>query len=270
MNIIVCIKQVPNTSEVKINPETKTLIRDGVESIINPDDKNALEAALELKDKTGAYVTVLSMGPMQAKDALLEALAMGADKAYLISDRKFGGSDTWATATILAAAIEKIGKFDLIICGRQAIDGDTAQVGPEIAEFLDIPQVTYAKKLELDGGKIRVKRFCEAKDYEFEVGLPALVTAIKELNTVRYPCVKGIFKVYNNEEDMIEVLTFDDIVVDASQIGIKGSPTNVHRSFVPVKEKRSEFIEGNTAADKAKLLLAKLYENKLILSGGAK
>ena len=158
MKIIVCIKQVPNTSEVKINPETKTLIRDGVESIINPDDKNALEAALKIKDEKGAKVVVVSMGPMQAKEALLEALAMGADSAYLISDRKFGGSDTWATATILAAAIEKIGDYDLIICGRQAIDGDTAQVGPEIAEFLNIPQVTYAKELELKDGAVRVKR----------------------------------------------------------------------------------------------------------------
>ena len=172
MKIIVCIKQVPNTSEVKINPETKTLIRDGVESIINPDDKNALEAALKIKDEKGAKVVVVSMGPMQAKEALLEALAMGADSAYLISDRKFGGSDTWATATILAAAIEKIGDYDLIICGRQAIDGDTAQVGPEIAEFLNIPQVTYAKELELKDGAVRVKRFCESKDYEFEVKIP--------------------------------------------------------------------------------------------------
>ncbi len=244
MKVIVCIKQVPNTSEVKINPETKTLIRDGVESIINPDDKNALEAALKLKDENNARVVVLSMGPMQAKEALLEALAMGADSAYLISDRKFGGSDTWATATILAAAIEKIGDYDLIICGRQAIDGDTAQVGPEIAEFLNIPQVTYAKEIELKENIIRVKRFCESKDYEFEVELPALITAIKELNTVRYPSVRGIFKAYESGEDLIKILTFDDLNVDETQIGIKGSPTNVYRSFVPVKEKHSEFIEG--------------------------
>ena len=270
MKIIVCIKQVPNTSEVKINPETKTLIRDGVESIINPDDKNALEAALKIKDEKGAKVVVVSMGPMQAKEALLEALAMGADSAYLISDRKFGGSDTWATATILAAAIEKIGSYDLIICGRQAIDGDTAQVGPEIAEFLNIPQVTYAKELKLKDGAVTVKRYCESKDYEFEVKLPALITAIKELNTVRYPSVKGIFKAYESDEELVEVLTFDDLNVDETQIGIKGSPTNVHRSFVPVKEKHSEFIEGNTAMEKAKLLLTKLYENKLIQSGGAK
>ena len=166
--------------------------------------------------------------------------------------------------------VEKIGDYDLIICGRQAIDGDTAQVGPEIAEFLNIPQVTYAKEIELKENIIRVKRFCESKDYEFEVELPALITAIKELNTVRYPSVRGIFKAYESGEDLIKILTFDDLNVDETQIGIKGSPTNVHRSFVPVKEKHSEFIEGNTAMEKAKLLLAKLYENKLIQSGGAK
>ena len=158
----------------------------------------------------------------------------------------------------------------MIICGRQAIDGDTAQVGPEIAEFLNIPQVTYAKELELKDGAVRVKRFCESKDYEFEVKLPALITAIKELNTARYPSVKGIFKAYEGDEELVKVLTFDDLNVDETQIGIKGSPTNVHRSFVPVKEKHSEFIEGNTAMEKAKLLLTKLYENKLIQSGGAK
>lgn len=147
MNIIVCIKQVPNTNEVKINQETGTLIREGVESIINPDDKNAIEEALSLKAQTGGTVTIVSMGPPQAKGALKEALAMGADEAYLLSDRAFGGSDTWATATIIAAALEKIGNYDIVFCGRQAIDGDTAQVGPEIAEFLNIPQITYAKNV---------------------------------------------------------------------------------------------------------------------------
>ena len=156
MNIIVCLKQVPDTNEVKINQETGTLIRDGVPSIINPDDKNGLEEALKLKDLHGGKVTVVSMGPPQAKEALREAVAMGADEVYLISDRAFGGSDTWATATIISAAIEKIGNYDLIICGRQAIDGDTAQVGPEIAEFLNLPQVTYAKNVRVEGNKLVV------------------------------------------------------------------------------------------------------------------
>ena len=145
MKIAVCVKQVPDTNEVKINQETGTLIREGVPSIINPDDKNALEAALALKEEEEARVTVLSMGPRES-DALKEALAMGTDEAWLVSDRAFGGSDTWATATIMAAAIEKTGPYDAIFCGRQAIDGDTAQVGPEIAEFLGIPQITYVKK----------------------------------------------------------------------------------------------------------------------------
>ena len=161
MKIVVCIKQVPDTNEVKINQETGTLIRDGVKSIMNPDDKNALESALQLKDKYGASVSVLSMGPPQAKEILREALSMGADEVFLISDRKFGGSDTWATATIIASAIEKIGDYDIILCGRQAIDGDTAQVGPEIAEFLDIAQITYVKEIELDGDVLKVKRFTE-------------------------------------------------------------------------------------------------------------
>ena len=185
MKIIVCVKQVPDTNEVRINQETGTLIREGVPSIINPDDKNALEAALVLKDETGAEVSVVSMGPPQAADALKEAIAMGADHAYLVSDRAFGGSDTWATATILAAAIEKIGDYDLILCGRQAIDGDTAQVGPEIAEFLGIPQITYAKHIECDGESLNVTRFTETGDYKIRTKLPVLLTAIKELNELQ-------------------------------------------------------------------------------------
>lgn len=165
MNIVVCLKQVPDTNEVKINKETGTLIRDGVPSIINPDDRNALEEALKMKDELGAVIKVISMGPPQAKSALKEALAMGADEAYLISDRAFGGSDTWATSTIIAAAIEKVGKYDVIFCGRQAIDGDTAQVGPEVAEFLGIPQVTYAKEVKVQDDKLLVTRYTETGDY---------------------------------------------------------------------------------------------------------
>ncbi|HID8214500.1 TPA: electron transfer flavoprotein subunit beta, partial [Clostridioides difficile] len=191
MNIVVCLKQVPDTNEVKINKETGTLIRDGVPSIINPDDRNALEEALKMKDELGAVIKVISMGPPQAKSALKEALAMGADEAYLISDRAFGGSDTWATSTIIAAAIEKVGKYDVIFCGRQAIDGDTAQVGPEVAEFLGIPQVTYAKEVKVQDDKLLVTRYTETGDYLIEAKMPVLLTAIKELNNPRYPSVKG-------------------------------------------------------------------------------
>ena len=263
MNIVVCVKQVPNTNEVKINQETGTLIRDGVPSIINPDDRNAIEEALALKDEHGGKVTVISMGPPQAKEALKEALAMGADEAILVTDRAFGGSDTWATATILAAAIEKIGNYDLVLCGRQAIDGDTAQVGPEIAEFLNLPQITYCKEIKVDGEKLIVNRFTETGDYVLEVKLPVLLTAIKELNKPRYPSAKGIFQIYDGE-DTIKVYTLDDLDVDETQIGLKGSPTNVYKSFVPVRSKNSEIIEGFDNKEKATILVEKLCDLKLI------
>lgn len=265
MKIIVCMKQVPNTNEVKINRETGTLIRDGVESIINPDDKNALEAALQIKEERGAHVVVLSMGPLQAKEALKEALAMGADEAYLVSDRAFGGSDTWATATILSSALEYIGGYDIIFCGRQAIDGDTAQVGPEIAEFLSLPQITYAKDIKIAGDSLVVKRYAEACDYIFEVKMPCLITAIKELNIPRYPKVQKILSIYDaDREDMIKVITAADLNVDTTQIGIKGSPTNVYRSFVPTKDKKAEWIDGEDLKEKAKNLIEKLKNHKLI------
>ena len=265
MKIVVCIKQVPDTNEVKINQETGTLIRDGVKSIMNPDDKNALESALQLKDKYGASVAVLSMGPPQAKEILREALSMGADEVFLISDRKFGGSDTWATATIIASAIEKIGDYDIILCGRQAIDGDTAQVGPEIAEFLDIAQITYVKEIDLDRNVLKVKRFTENGDYTYEVKTPVLLTAIKELNTPRYPTVRGIIENYGDDsESKINVISFEDLKVDESQIGLKGSPTNVYKSFVPVKSKSSQIIEGQTVKEITEKLIMKLSEVNLV------
>ncbi len=262
MNIIVCVKQVPDTNEVRINQETGTLIRDGVPSIINPDDKNAIEGALALKDIHGGQVTILSMGPPQAKEALKEALAMGADEAILLSDRAFAGSDTWATSTILAAAIEAIGNYDLVFCGRQAIDGDTAQVGPETAEFLNIPQVTYAKDIKVEGDRIRVTRFTEYGDYIIEGKMPLMLTAIKELNDSRLPSVRGIVKAYST--DNIKIWSIDDLKIDSTQIGLKGSPTNVFRSFVPVKEKNSLMIEGQNGKEKAATLISKLSDLKLI------
>ncbi|MCC0672120.1 electron transfer flavoprotein subunit beta/FixA family protein [Clostridioides sp. ES-S-0145-01] len=264
MNIVVCLKQVPDTNEVKINKETGTLIRDGVPSIINPDDRNALEEALKIKDELGAVIKVVSMGPPQAKSALKEALAMGADEAYLISDRAFGGSDTWATSTIIAAAIEKVGKYDVIFCGRQAIDGDTAQVGPEVAEFLGVPQVTYAKEVKVQDDKLLVTRYTETGDYLIEAKMPVLLTAIKELNNPRYPSVKGILEAYNNGDAKITVLTLEDLAVDTTQIGLKGSPTNVYKSFVPVKDKHNEIIEGINKKEKAKKLIEILFDLKLV------
>lgn len=270
MNIIVCVKQVPDTNEVRIDQKTGTLIREGVPSIINPDDKNAIEEALVLRADYGGKVVVVSMGPPQAKNALKEAVAMGVDETYLITDRVFGGSDTWATATIIAEAIEHIAKdiggYDIIFCGRQAIDGDTAQVGPEIAEFLNIPQITYTKKIEVvEEGRLMVTRGAENADYVIEVKTPVLLTAIKELNNPRYMTCRGIAKAFNLAYDSkINVFTQEDLQVDLTQIGVKNSPTNVYRSFVPVKEKNTEIIEGLNAKDMSAALIGKLQEKKLI------
>ncbi len=244
MNIIVCVKQVPNTNDVRINHETGTLIRDGVESIINPDDMNALEEALTIKDNyEDVHVTVLSMGPPQAENALKEAVAMGADKAILVTDRAFAGSDTWATATVLAAAIKKIGDYDIIFCGRQAIDGDTAQVGPEIAEFLDLPQITYVKEVDIKKKKLVATRAFEAGTMVIESKMPVLLSAIKELNQPRFMDLRRIYEAFENEE-MYEVWTAEDIEVDLTQIGVRNSPTKVFKTFVPVKEFVGKHITG--------------------------
>ena len=192
MNIVVCLKQVPDTNEVRIDPKTGTLIREGVPSIINPDDKNALEEALVLKEQYNAKVTVLSMGPPQAEKALREALAMGADEAILLTDRAFAGADTLATSRALAATLKKI-PYDIVFAGRQAIDGDTAQVGPEIAEHLNLPQITYVEKVNVEGNELKVRRALEDGYEILRVKMPVLLTAIKELNQPRYMDVKYIF-----------------------------------------------------------------------------
>lgn len=263
MNSIVCIKQVPDTSEVRINPETGTLIREGVPSIINPDDRYALEAALTLKDTTDGTVTVITMGPPQATAVLREALAMGADRAFLVTDRAFGGSDTWATATILAAAIETIGAFDVVFCGRQAIDGDTAQVGPELAEFLGLPQVTYVKDIQAEGQVLHLTRYTDYGDYEMSVPVPALLTVISDYHAPRYPTVSGIIHAFDNDAPIAN-LTLADLAVDTTQIGLKGSPTNVYKSFVPQREKNSEILDGETAQAKTDRLVERLRGRNLI------
>lgn len=226
MNIVVCLKQVPDTNEVKIDPVKGTLIREGVPSIINPDDKNALEEALVLKESKGGKVTVISMGPPQAKDALREALAMGADEAILITDRAFAGADTLATSHALAGALKKL-DYDIVFAGRQAIDGDTAQVGPEIAEHLGIPQITYVEKVNIDGDKIKVRKAWEDGYEDLTVKAPVLLTAIKELNVPRYMHMKNIFNVFKQE---VKVWTANDIGVDKALLGLSGSPTKVKRS----------------------------------------
>ncbi|WP_138204312.1 electron transfer flavoprotein subunit beta/FixA family protein [Haloimpatiens lingqiaonensis] len=226
MNIVVCLKQVPDTNEVKIDPKTGTLIREGVPSIINPDDKNALEEALNLKDAVGAKVTVISMGPPQAEKALREALAMGADEAILISDRAFAGADTLATSRALAGALKKL-DYDIVFAGRQAIDGDTAQVGPEIAEHLDLPQITYVEKIEVNGEELKVRRALEDGYETIKVKMPVLLTAIKELNHPRYMNIENIFGVFDKE---IKLWNADYIEVDKSLLGLSGSPTKVKKS----------------------------------------
>jgi electron transfer flavoprotein alpha/beta subunit len=244
MKIVVCIKQVPDTNEVRIDEKTGTLIRTGVPSIVNPDDLHAVEEALRIKDKYGnVHVTILSMGPPQAESALKEVYAMGADEAILLSDRVFAGSDTWATATILAAAIRKIGDVDIVFCGRQAIDGDTAQVGPELAEFLGIPQITYVRALTIQEDKVVAERAVEDGHFVIEAPMPVLLTAIKGLNKPRYPRMQRIYLAYSHDANM-KTWNNADVDADLTQIGVKNSPTNVYKSFVPQKERFSVELSG--------------------------
>ena len=254
--IIVCAKQVPDTNEIKINPETGTLVRDGVPSILNPDDANAVELALDIKDKyDDVHVTVVTMGPPQAQDMLFECLAMGCDEGILVSDRAVGGSDTWATSNAISAAIRKIGEYDLLLAGRQAIDGDTAQVGPQVAEKLDLPQVTYVEAFELAENMkdITVKRQME-DGYEL-IGLqtPCMLTTIKELNDPRYMSIAGIYGAKD-----IKVWNAKDIEVDLTTVGLEASPTNVYRSFTPAPKAPGHMVKGDTENEIAKNLLVEL------------
>ena len=235
MRIVTCIKQVPDTTEVKINPETNTLIREGVASVINPFDMYALEEAVRLKERFGGEAIVLTMGPPQAEGALREALSLGFDSAIHLSDRKFAGSDTWATSLILAKALEKIGQYDLVICGKQASDGDTAQVGPGIATHLNLPQATYVRKIDtvhLDAqpNVIVVERLLEEGYELLELQLPALITVVKEINQPRLPSLRGKM---NARKAQIPVCGNQELSIDENQIGLKGSPTQVARIFSP-------------------------------------
>uniref|UniRef100_S0DD96 Putative electron-transferring flavoprotein subunit n=1 Tax=termite gut metagenome TaxID=433724 RepID=S0DD96_9ZZZZ len=260
MNIIVCIKQVPDTTEVRLDPVTNTLIRDGVPSIINPDDKAGLEAALRIKDETGAKVIVISMGPPQADAALREALAMGADEAVLVTDRAFGGADTWATSSTLASAIKRF-DYDLIITGRQAIDGDTAQVGPQIAEHLGLANISYAEEIKLDGSHIVVKRQYEDRYHIIKAKLPCLVTALSELNQPRYMTPGGIFDAYREKE--VKILTRPDLDVATENIGLKGSPTRVLKSFTKQAKGQGTVVNLDTQQS-ADWLVEKLRERYIL------
>jgi electron transfer flavoprotein beta subunit len=263
VKIAVCIKQVPETTEVKINPETNTLIREGVASITNPFDEFAVEEALLTKEKYGGEVHVLTMGPPQAMEVLKNALAVGSDKVYLLSDRAFAGADTLATAYTLAKAIEKIGGVDLVICGKQAIDGDTAQVGPGIATRLGIPQLTYVSKvreIDLANKRIVVERMLENGREVVASSLPALITVVKDINEPRLPSLLGIKKAAKAQ---IPTWTAKDISVDENRAGLKGSPTWVSKIFTPEARGGGEVLKGELS-EVVPLLVNKLMETKLI------
>lgn len=261
MKILVCVKQVPDTNEVKIDPVKGTLIREGVPSILNPDDANALEAALTIKDENpGTTVAVMTMGPPQASVMLRECLAMGADEAYLLSDRAFGGADTCATSTTIAAGIRKFGPVDIIFAGRQAIDGDTAQVGPQVAERLGLPVVTYVQHIKFDGNKLVVQRQLENGYEVVEAQVPCLLTVVKELNEPRYMSIYRIVDAYKKE---ITVWNHEDISLDPKECGLNASPTQVFRSFTPPPKGKGEMLKGSVN-EMASSLIFKLKEKHVL------
>ena len=262
MKAIVCVKQVPDTSgKVAVNPDG-TLNRASMATIINPDDKNAVEAALKLKDATGCKVVVITMGPPPAQGMLRELMAMGADRGVLVSAREFGGSDTYATSQILAAAVSTIGveDDDIVMCGRQAIDGDTAQVGPQIAEKLNLPQITYAADITVEGKNVTVKRMLEDGYMTIKTQTPCLVTCIKELNQPRYMSVNGIFTCYDKPMEVFDYNALkDDPLIEVDTIGLKGSPTNVFKSFTPPQKGAGTMLKGDDTAAQLAGILAKKH-----------
>lgn len=263
MKIIVCIKQVPDTKGgVKFNPDG-TLDRGAMLAIMNPDDKAGLEAALKLKDEYGAEVTVLTMGLPKAADVLREAIAMGADKGILVTDRVLGGADTWATSTTIAGAVRNL-DYDLIITGRQAIDGDTAQVGPQIGEKLGLPQVTYAGDIKKDGDTLTVQRMLEDGYMTIKIKTPCLITCIKELNEPRYMSVGGVFDAYSKPLVVLDYEALKDHpFIDKSTIGLQGSPTNILTSFTPPQKGAGQMLEGNGMETCEKL--AKILGDKHVI-----
>ena len=268
MKILVCVKQVPDTTEIKIDPVKNTLIRDGVPSILNPFDAYALEAAARIKDKNpDTTIVALSMGPEQAKNALKECLAIAADKAYLVSGREFGGSDTLATSYILSETVKEIEKregykFDAIFCGKQAIDGDTAQVGPELAEHLDYPQVTYGLEAELDGDTVKVRKEVEEGIEVVAVGMPCVVTFTKPSWDPRFPTIKR--KMAANRAEIPTLTPADLAGIELARCGLNGSPTKVKKTFVPQKKSGGVKIQEETADQSAKKLFSLLSDASII------
>ena len=252
MNVVVCLKQVPGTTNVKIDPQTNTLIRQGIENIINPFDTYALEEGVRLKEKHGGKVTVITMGPPQAEEALREAISLGADEAILLSDSAFAGADTWATAYTLSRAITKLGQYDIIICGRQTVDGDTGQVGPELAEMLAIPFVAYISQIEeITDGHIRLRRMVEDGHEVIETTLPAVITVVKEINVPRLPSLRGIAR---SKSASIPTWDIQELGVDQDTVGQSGSCTRVIKVFFPQRISQSEILEGDLASQVASLI----------------
>ncbi len=261
MNIIVCIKQVPDTKEIKLDPKTNTLKREGAPSIINPFDMHAIEEGLRIKDKMGGKVTAITMGPPQAEDALREAISYGVDEAILLSDRAFAGADTLATTYVLGLCIQKLSPFDLVICGKQAIDGDTAQVGPGLAERLNIPHVTWVKKIEsIEDKTITIERMMDDGYDILSLRLPALITVVREINDPRVPSIRGKKRARTIE---IPVWGIKELDADPSLTGLKGSPTQVKEVFVPRLKREKVLLEG-TLDEKLMTLIDRLKEANII------
>lgn len=266
MNILVCIKQVPDTTEIRMDPKTNTLIRAGVPSTVNPFDKYALEAAVRLREALGGTVTAMTMGPAQAAQALRECYALGADRMVLVSDRRFGGADTYATSYTLAQAVRALGGFDLILCGRQAIDGDTAQVGPMLAEHLGLPQLTCACAIRIEDGAIRIRQEGERAYRVLRAPLPAVVTVVKAINEPRLP---NVMRKLQANRMQPQTLTADDLpALDPDCIGLHGSPTKVSKTFVPVRAKQTVRIDGAQPEAAVVSLLAQLDAAHISLEGG--
>ena len=261
MNIIVCLKQVPGTTQVKIDSQTNTLVRAGIKNIVNPFDTYALEEGVRLKERCGGKVTTLSMGPSQAEEVLREAVGLGADEAVLLSDTAFAGADTLATSYTLARAINKIGEYDLVICGRQTIDGDTGQVGPELAEMLEIPFVAYVSKIEeIDNGNMRVQRMVEEGYEVIETPLPAVITVVKEINVPRLPSLRGLARA---KSAVIPVWGTRELGVDHDMVGLSGSATRVIKVFFPQRVQKGEMLQGSLESQ-AESLINKLRDVRLI------
>ena len=266
MDIVVCIKQVPDAAHVRLDPETNTLKREGVESMVNPFDMYAVEAALALRDQYGGRVTAITMGPPQAETALRQVVEYGVDQAVLLSDRGFAGADTWATSYTLAQGLKKLGVFDLIVCGKQASDGDTAQVGPETAEWLGLPYICFVRKvrsIEVEAGLLTAERMMDDGFDVVETRLPALITVVKEIGQIRVPSLKGKMKAKKME---IPVWGVDDVQADPARVGLAGSPTQVARVFAPQARGQRMMIEGKPEEQAEKLI--NLLKKDKILAGG--